>query len=80
MKAPEHISKILTINARTPVGEVGTLITNGRCTDGDSLESTSGRVAACIAVVVASSDSKVHASIDRSINGIVEGLTLSPTI
>jgi hypothetical protein len=80
MKATVFVSEILTINASTPVGEVGTLVTNGRSTDSDGLDSTSRRVAACITVVVASSDGKVHTSIDRSINSIVESLTLATTV
>jgi hypothetical protein len=77
---PKFVSETRTINARTPVGEIGTLITNGRGTDCDGLDSTSGRVIACIMVVVASSDGKVHTSIDRSVNGIVESLTLATTV
>jgi len=80
MKTLEITSEVLTINARAPVGEVGTLIANGRGTNGDGLDSTSGRVAACITVVVASSDSKVHTSINRSVNSIVQSLTLSTTV
>ena len=80
MKAPDFVSKILTINASTPIGEVGTLITDGRSTDGDGLDSTSRRVAARITVVVARSDGKVHTSIDRSIHSIIESLTLATTV
>lgn len=41
------------IHARTVVGEVGALITEGRCAHSDSLLSSSGRVVACVLVVVA---------------------------
>lgn len=80
MTTPESVSEIPTINATTPIGEIGTFITNGRGTDGDGLDRTSGRVAARITVVVASGDGEVHTSIDCRINSIVKGLTLATTI
>ena len=61
------------------VREVRALITKRRCTDGDSLLGSRGRVVASIAVVVTGCDSEVHASINSLVDGVVECLRLATT-
>lgn len=54
------------------VGEVGSLVREGRSADGDGLLGGGGRVVARVVIVVAGGNGKVHAHIDRSIDGPVE--------
>lgn len=60
------------ISALSVVGEVGTLISESGGTDGDGLLSSSGRVAASIGVVIASSNGEVDTGIDSGVNSKIE--------
>ena len=81
------------IDTFTVVGEVGSLVAKGRCTDSDGLVSGSGGVVAGVLVVanvsqqsdriqghsLSSGNSKVETSFDGSVDGIIERLCFSST-
>lgn len=67
------------IVALAVVGEVGTLISESRGTDGDGLLGTSRRVPAGVGVVVTGSDGKVDTSIDGSVNSKIKSGGLATT-
>jgi hypothetical protein len=67
------------VSALAVVGEVGTLISQGGCSDGDGLLSSSGGVVASISVVVTGSDGEVNTSINGGVHSEVKSTRATTT-
>jgi hypothetical protein len=67
------------VDTLSVVGEVGSSIGEGRGTNGDGILSGSRGVVASIGIVVTSSNGKVNASLDSSVDGKIKGRRLATT-
>jgi hypothetical protein len=67
------------VSALSEVGEVGTFISQGGGTDGDSLLGGSRRVVASISVVITGSDSEVNSSINSGVDSEVQSAGAATT-
>lgn len=67
------------VSALSVVGEVRTLVSKCRGTNGDGLLGSSRRVVASISIVITGGNGEVKTSLNTSVNSILEGLRLATT-